>query len=56
MRQLGGLAESAYRNGRSMGAPVPRLTRRDLATEVKVNILIAMPALLCCPCLIHQLL
>ena len=35
MRQLGGLAESAHRNGRSMAAPVPRLTRRDLATEAK---------------------
>ena len=35
MRQLGDLAESAYRNGPSMVALVPRLTRRDLATEAK---------------------
>lgn len=35
MRPLGGLARSVYRNGPSIAAPVPRLTRRNLATEAK---------------------
>lgn len=35
MRQLGGLARKVYRNGSSVAAPVPRLTRRNLVTEAK---------------------
>ena len=35
MRQLGRLARNLYRNGPSMAAPVPRLTRRNLVTEAK---------------------